>query len=174
VIFSSVFQVSAFSVAFCHPLALKPRGMFCSLGLRHNQSSPRFNASPCGGPIWRPPGQELRCHHVSEFRTTASMIDRRSAAWTMPAVQGSCSASRPVLGLVQMKLYPEDWRVRITTAVVIAACLIAVRLLGPAVGLEGFWPWMLAVIVGIVLGRLVGQLLFGPSSGGPGDHPPQP
>ncbi len=67
----------------------------------------------------------------------------------------------------RMKMYPDDWRTRVTTAVVIAACLIAVKLLGPMVGIDGFWPWMLAVIVGIVLGALVGRLLFRPSSGGP-------
>lgn len=72
-----------------------------------------------------------------------------------------------------MKLYPNDWRTRVTTAVVIAACLIVVRVFEPMVGIDGFWPWMLAIIVGIVLGALVGRLLFGASSGRPSDHPPQ-
>ena len=49
-------------------------------------------------------------------------------------------------------------------------------LIGPVVGINGFWPGMLAIsvaiIVGIVSGRLVGGLLFRPSSGGPPDHPP--
>ena len=42
---------------------------------------------------------------------------------------------------------------------------------GPVVGINGFWPGMLAVAVvvsvGIVLGRLVSGLLFRPPSGGP-------
>ena len=63
-----------------------------------------------------------------------------------------------------MKLYPDDWRVRVTTAVVIAACLAAALMIGPMVGIEGFWPFMLAIVVGIVLGPLVGGLLFRPSA----------
>jgi hypothetical protein len=53
---------------------------------------------------------------------------------------------------------------------------------GAAVGLlwrpdfGGFWPGLIAfgivTGVGAVLGRLVGGLLFRPSSGGPPDHPP--
>lgn len=70
-----------------------------------------------------------------------------------------------------MKLYPDDLRVRVTTAVVIAACLAAALLLGPKIGLDGFWPGgltiIVAIIVGIVLGPLVGRLLFRPSSDGP-------
>ena len=66
-----------------------------------------------------------------------------------------------------MKLYPDDWRVRVTTAVVVAACLAAALILGPRVGVEGFWPFMLAIVVGIVLGPLVGRLLFRPSSSRP-------
>jgi hypothetical protein len=67
-----------------------------------------------------------------------------------------------------MKLYPDDLRVRLTTAVVIAICMAAVMFLGPKVGIEGFWPFMLSIIAGIVLGQLVGRLLFRPSS----DRPP--
>ena len=66
-----------------------------------------------------------------------------------------------------MKLYPDDWRVRVTTAVVIAACLAAALMFGPRVGIEGFWPFMLAIVVGIVLGALVGGLLFRPASSRP-------
>jgi len=70
-----------------------------------------------------------------------------------------------------MKMYPDDWRVRLTTGVVVACIAAAMMLLGPVVGIHGFWPGMLAVvvaiIVGIVLGRLVCRLLFRPSSGGP-------
>lgn len=61
-----------------------------------------------------------------------------------------------------MKIYPDDWRVRVATAVVIAACLGLAMVLGPVVGIKGIWPFMLAIIVGIVLGPLVGQLLFRP------------
>jgi hypothetical protein len=64
----------------------------------------------------------------------------------------------------------DDWRVRITTGVAVAACMGGAMLLGPGVGINGFWPGMLAIVVaisvGIVLGRLVGGLLFRPSSGG--------
>lgn len=72
-----------------------------------------------------------------------------------------------------MKLYPDDWRIRVTTAVVIAACLGAAMMLGPKVGLNGFWPGgltiIVAIIIGIVLGPLVGRLLFRPSP----DRPPK-
>ncbi len=75
-------------------------------------------------------------------------------------------------------MYPDDWRVRLTTGVVAAACIAATLMLGPVVGIHGFWPGILAVVlavvVGNVLGRLVCRLLFRPSSGGgPPDHPPR-
>jgi hypothetical protein len=66
-----------------------------------------------------------------------------------------------------MKLYPDDWRVRVTSAVVVFACMAAVMMLGPVVGINGFWPYMLSIVVGVALGQLVGRLLFGPSSGRP-------
>ena len=76
-----------------------------------------------------------------------------------------------------MKLYPDDWRVRLTTGVVVAACMFAAMMLGPVFGIRGFWPGILAVVVAIVIGnvlaRLVCRLLFGPSSGAPPDHPPR-
>jgi len=65
----------------------------------------------------------------------------------------------------------DDWRVRITTGVGVAACMAGAMMLGPVVGINGFWPGMLAIavaiVLGVVLGRLVGGLLFRPSSGGP-------
>jgi uncharacterized membrane protein YdjX (TVP38/TMEM64 family) len=65
-----------------------------------------------------------------------------------------------------MKIYPDNWRVRLTTGVVAAACIAATLILGPAVGINGFWPGMLsvvvAIIVGNVLGLLVCRLLFRP------------
>ena len=66
-----------------------------------------------------------------------------------------------------MNMYPNDWRVRLTTAVVIGACLVAANIFGPAVGIHGFWLGMLVpIIVGIVLGNLLGRLLFRPSPEG--------
>ena len=68
-----------------------------------------------------------------------------------------------------MKMYPNDWRVRLTTGVMVGACMAAAMMLGPVVGIHGFWPGMLAVVVAViignVLGRLVCRLLFRP----PGD-----
>ena len=70
-----------------------------------------------------------------------------------------------------MKIYPDDWRIRLTTGLVAAACIAGVLLLGPAVGINGFWPGMLAVVVAIIVGNLLGQfvcrLLFPPPSDGP-------
>lgn len=66
-----------------------------------------------------------------------------------------------------MKLYPDDWRPQITSAAVILICMAAAKYLGPMVGIEGFWPFMLSIVVGVVLGQLVGRLLFRPSSGRP-------
>jgi hypothetical protein len=75
----------------------------------------------------------------------------------------------------RMKMYPTDWRVRLTTGVVVGACMAAAMMLGPVVGIHGFWPGgltiIVAIIVGIVLGNQVGRLLFRPSSGGPPDRP---
>ena len=76
-----------------------------------------------------------------------------------------------------MKKYPDDWRIRLTTAVAVAVCMGAAMMLGPVAGINGFWPGMLAImvaiIIGIVLGRLVGGLLFRSSPGTPPDHPPR-
>lgn len=75
-----------------------------------------------------------------------------------------------------MKRYPDDWRVRLTSAVGVAVCMAAALLLGPVVGIDGFLPGALvivvAILVGIVLGGLVGRLLFRPPGGGPPDHRP--
>jgi hypothetical protein len=65
-----------------------------------------------------------------------------------------------------MKLYPDDWQVKLTTGAVTAACIVAAALLG--LGPEaGFWAFMLsivaAVIVGNVIGPLVCRLLFRPA-----------
>ena len=70
-----------------------------------------------------------------------------------------------------MKMYPDDWQVRLTTGLVSAACIAATLMLGPVVGIHGFWPGMLAVVVAIIVGNLLGllvwRLLFRPPSGGP-------
>lgn len=54
--------------------------------------------------------------------------------------------------------------------------MAAAMMLGPMIGIEGFLPGglaiIVAIIVGIVLGQLVGRLLFQPSSGRLPDHPP--
>lgn len=75
-----------------------------------------------------------------------------------------------------MKMYPDDWRGRLTTAVGVAVCMAATMILGPVVGIEGFLPGGLAIIVattiGIVFGQLICRLLFQPSSGRPPDYPP--
>lgn len=57
-----------------------------------------------------------------------------------------------------MKMYPDDWRVRLTTGVVTAACIAATMILGPMAGLHGFWPGMLAVVVAVITGNLLGRL----------------
>lgn len=75
-----------------------------------------------------------------------------------------------------MKMYPDNWRFRLFTGVVTAACMAAAMLLGPVVGIHGFWPGMLAIVVAIIIGNVLGprvyRLLFRPSSGDPPDHPP--
>jgi hypothetical protein len=72
-------------------------------------------------------------------------------------------------------MYSNDWQVRLTTGVVVAACMATAMMLGPVLGIHGFWPGMLSIwvviIVGIMLGNLVGGFIFRPSSGGPPDHP---
>ena len=57
-----------------------------------------------------------------------------------------------------MKMYPDDWRVRLTTAVGVAVCMAAAMMLGPVVGIEGFLPGGLAIIVAIIVGIVLGQL----------------
>jgi hypothetical protein len=66
-----------------------------------------------------------------------------------------------------MKLFSDDWRIRVTSVVVMLACMAAFMMLGPVVGINGFWPYVLSIVVGVALGELVGRLLFGPSSGRP-------
>lgn len=67
-----------------------------------------------------------------------------------------------------MKLYPDDWKVRYTTGVVSATCVVAAMML---VGMNSFWPLMLSIVVATIVGNLLGslvcRLLFRSSSGGP-------
>lgn len=67
-----------------------------------------------------------------------------------------------------MKLYPDDWKARLTTGLVSAACVVAALML---VGMNRFWPFMLAIIVATIVGNLLGplvcRLLFRPLSSGP-------
>lgn len=62
----------------------------------------------------------------------------------------------------------DDWRVRLTIVAGVVVCMGGAMLLGPVVGIDGFWPGMIAIVVsivvGVVLGRFVGGLLFRPSS----------
>ena len=66
-----------------------------------------------------------------------------------------------------MKLYPDDWRGRLTTGVLVAATIIATKMFGPQLGIHGLWPEMLAVVVAIIVGNVLGLLLFRPPPGGP-------
>ena len=71
----------------------------------------------------------------------------------------------------------NDWRVRLSTGVGICAGATIALLWRPDFFGGGFWLGMLGFClfmgVGAVLGRLVGWLLFRPSSGGPPASPPQ-
>ena len=71
----------------------------------------------------------------------------------------------------------DDWRVRLATgAGTVTGAAVALFVIKPLVDIPGFWPGLIAFVavtgVGGVLGRLVGGLLFRPSSGGPPDPPP--
>lgn len=67
-----------------------------------------------------------------------------------------------------MRLYPEDWKVRLTSGMICAVCVVAAMKL---VGMKQFWPFMLAIIVATIVGNLLGsfvcRLLFGQPPGGP-------
>jgi hypothetical protein len=71
----------------------------------------------------------------------------------------------------------SDWSVRLATGTgTVAGAALALFVIKPLVDIPGFWPGLIAFVavsgVGGVLGRLVGGLLFRPSSGGPPDPPP--
>ena len=58
-----------------------------------------------------------------------------------------------------MKIYPDDWRNRLTSGLVSAACVIAAMLIAPRVGFSGFWPFILSVVVGVIIGNFLGLLV---------------
>jgi hypothetical protein len=74
-----------------------------------------------------------------------------------------------------MKMYPDDWRIRLSGA--------AGGMVGGAVGLFvvkplielppalGPFAFIALVGVGVILGQLIGERLFRPSSGGPPNPP---
>jgi hypothetical protein len=70
----------------------------------------------------------------------------------------------------------SDWPVRLATGLGVLAGGAVALLWRPDFFGAGFWLGLIGfcVVVGVggVLGRLVGGLLFRPSSGGPPDHPP--
>lgn len=74
-----------------------------------------------------------------------------------------------------MKMYPDDWRIRVFAAVMGGASMGAAMFFGPRLGVDGLLPGGLTIIVsivlGIVLGNHVGRLLFKPSSGESSDPP---
>jgi len=76
-----------------------------------------------------------------------------------------------------MKMYPDDWRSRLITGVLVAICMAAAMFLGPVIGIHGFWFGALAIVVAIIVGQLLGPVvdrqLFQPSSGDPPDYPPR-
>jgi len=67
-----------------------------------------------------------------------------------------------------MKMYPDDWQVRLTTGLVSSACVVAAWML---IGTNQLWSFMLAIVVSVIVGNLLGlqvyRLLFRSSSGGP-------
>jgi hypothetical protein len=70
----------------------------------------------------------------------------------------------------------SDWQIRLATgAGTVAGAAVALFVIKPLIDIPGFWPGLIAFVavcgVGGVLGRLVGGLLFRPSSGGPPDPP---
>ncbi len=102
------------------------------------------------------------------LRLNPAHVGRATELW--------CSPLTPFAKDNRMKMYPDDWQVRLTTGVVTAICIVAAWLLG--LGPEaGLWPFMLSIIVAIIignlLGRLVYRLLFQRSSSGSPDHPPR-
>jgi hypothetical protein len=70
----------------------------------------------------------------------------------------------------------SDWPVRLSGAVgALVGAAVALFVVKPLLGDLGFWPGLIAFVVvvvgGLLVGQLAGRLLFRPS-GGPPDRPP--
>lgn len=69
-----------------------------------------------------------------------------------------------------MKIYPDDWQVKLTTGLISSACVVAAMLV---VGMNRFWPFIISIIVATIVGNLLGswvcRRLFRSSSVGPID-----
>jgi hypothetical protein len=75
-----------------------------------------------------------------------------------------------------MKLYPDDWRVRLSGAAGgMVGATVGLFLVKPLIDFPpglGTFAFIALTGVGVLLGQLAGERLFRPSSGGPPDHPP--
>jgi len=76
-----------------------------------------------------------------------------------------------------MKMYPDDWRVRLTGAAgAMVAGVVALFVVKPMIELP---PWLGGIAfvgmmtVGVVFGNIIGGRFFGPSSSGPANHSPR-
>ncbi len=63
-----------------------------------------------------------------------------------------------------MKMYPQDWRIRLTAAAGVAICM-SLAFFGPNLGIQSLLPGGLIVVVAILVGNLggllIGRLIFG-------------
>ncbi len=56
-----------------------------------------------------------------------------------------------------MKMYPQDWRIRLTAAAGVAICMsLAFAFFGPNLGIQSLLPGGLIVVVAILVGNLGG------------------
>ena len=78
---------------------------------------------------------------------------------------------------MRMKLYPDDWRVRLTGAAgALVAGVIALFIVKPMIELPvwlGGFAFVGMMTVGVILGNIVGGWLFKPLSSSPPKHPPR-
>lgn len=58
-----------------------------------------------------------------------------------------------------MKMYPQDWRIRLTSAVGVAICMSLAIFLGPNMGVQGLLPGGLIIVAAILVGNLGGLLV---------------
>ena len=69
-----------------------------------------------------------------------------------------------------MKMYPDDWRVRLTIGAVHAVCNAVAWILGLVV-VKQIWALMFFLVVAVIVGNMLAppvcRELFGSSSGGP-------